>query len=220
LKAAYASRRSVVDLCLDLRPGDETRIGSGTAGAYRCGHPSQPLQITPIWVTQIMGIDGPAPNRVFERHRIGKTCPALQLCLSASDLGDVPQAGSLCLNFSPDWARSAGLAMRRGAMTDTPAAAGSGHAPGGTEPGLIRRHDLVAALNRAAQKRVTLISAPAGTGKTSLLRAWADHPGQDCRIAFMTVRLASTIRSSSGSPCWAQSGPRQASAKAVRSCRR
>ena len=38
-------------------------------------------------------------------------------------------------------------------MTDMPAAAGSGHAPGGAEPGLIRRHDLMAALNRAAQKR-------------------------------------------------------------------
>jgi LuxR family maltose regulon positive regulatory protein len=46
----------------------------------------------------------------------------------------------------------------------------------------------MAALNRAAQKRVTIISAPAGTGKTSLLRAWADHPGQDCHIAFTTVR--------------------------------
>jgi len=28
---------------------------------------------------------------------IGTACLALQLCLSASDLGDVPQAGSLCL---------------------------------------------------------------------------------------------------------------------------
>src|ERR1700722_12428960 len=73
-------------------------------------------------------------------------------------------------------------------MTDMPVAAGSGRAPGGAEPGLIHRHDLMAALNRAAQKRVTIISAPAGTGKTSLLRAWASHPGQDCRIAFMTVR--------------------------------
>ena len=37
------------------------------------------------------------------RYRaIGKTCLALQLCLSASDLGDVPQAGSLWLNFSLD----------------------------------------------------------------------------------------------------------------------
>ena len=73
-------------------------------------------------------------------------------------------------------------------MTDMPAAAGSGRAPGRAEPGLIHRHDLVAALDRAAQKRVTIISAPAGTGKTSLLRAWADQRGQDCRIAFMTVR--------------------------------
>ncbi|MGD0240467.1 MAG: LuxR C-terminal-related transcriptional regulator [Streptosporangiaceae bacterium] len=46
----------------------------------------------------------------------------------------------------------------------------------------------MAALNRAAEKRVTIISAPAGTGKTSLLRAWAGHPGQDGRIAFTTVR--------------------------------
>src|SRR5580692_4657132 len=73
-------------------------------------------------------------------------------------------------------------------MTDMPAAAGSGRAPGRAEPRLIHRHDLMAALNRASQKRVTIISAPAGSGKTSLLRAWADQPGQDCRIAFMTVR--------------------------------
>ena len=73
-------------------------------------------------------------------------------------------------------------------MTDMPAAAGSGRAPGRAEPGLIHRNDLMAALDRAAQKPVTIISAPAGTGKTSLLRAWADQPGQDCRIAFMTVR--------------------------------
>jgi LuxR family transcriptional regulator, maltose regulon positive regulatory protein len=73
-------------------------------------------------------------------------------------------------------------------MTDLPAAAGSGRAPGRAEPGLLRRHDLLAALDQAARKRVTIIAAPAGTGKTSLLRAWADRPGQDCRIAFMTVR--------------------------------
>src|SRR5580692_4544096 len=73
-------------------------------------------------------------------------------------------------------------------MTDMPAAAGSGRAPGRAEPGLILRHDLIAALNRAAQKQVTIISAPAGTGKTSLLRAWAGRPGQDGRVAFLTVR--------------------------------
>ncbi len=72
-------------------------------------------------------------------------------------------------------------------MTDLPAAAGSGRAPDRAGPGLIRRHDLMAALNRAAQKRVTIVSAPAGSGKTSLLRAWADQPGRDSRIAFVTV---------------------------------
>src|ERR1700722_13076565 len=72
-------------------------------------------------------------------------------------------------------------------MTDLPAEAGSGRAPGRAGPGLIRRHDLMAALNRAAQKRVTIVSAPAGSGKTSLLRAWADQPGRDSRIAFVTV---------------------------------
>src|SRR6478736_472843 len=72
-------------------------------------------------------------------------------------------------------------------MTDMPAA-GSGRAPGRAEPGPIHRDELMATFNRAAQKRVTIISSPAGTGKTSLLRAWADQPGQDGRIAFMTVR--------------------------------
>jgi len=73
-------------------------------------------------------------------------------------------------------------------MTDMPAAASSGRALGQAELGLILRQDLVSALNRAVQKKVTIISAPAGSGKTSLLRAWAGGPGQDCRVAFMTVR--------------------------------
>ncbi|MFD8811625.1 LuxR C-terminal-related transcriptional regulator [Streptomyces sp. NPDC059627] len=73
-------------------------------------------------------------------------------------------------------------------MIDLPAAAGSGRAPGRAEPGPIQRHDLMAALNRAVRKPVTIISAPAGTGKTSLLRAWADQPGQGLRVAFTTVR--------------------------------
>jgi len=51
-------------------------------------------------------------------------------------------------------------------MTDMPAA-GSGRAPGRAEPGPIHRDELMATLNRAAQKRVTIISSPAGTGKTS-----------------------------------------------------
>ena len=71
-------------------------------------------------------------------------------------------------------------------MIETSAA--GGRAAGSARRGLIDRHDLVAALDRAAGKRVTIISAPAGSGKTSLLRAWADRPGQDRRIAFMSVK--------------------------------
>ncbi len=69
-------------------------------------------------------------------------------------------------------------------MTDR--AAARGRAGVAARPGLIDRHDLVAALDRAAGKRVTVISAPAGSGKTSLLHAFADRPDQE-RIAFMSV---------------------------------
>ena len=60
--------------------------------------------------------------------------------------------------------------------------------PSPARPRLIDRHDLVAALDHAAEKKVTVISAPAGSGKTSLLRVWAGRAGQDRRIAFMSVR--------------------------------
>src|SRR5579862_6780148 len=53
---------------------------------------------------------------------------------------------------------------------------------------LIDRDDLLAALDRAAAGQVTIISAPAGSGKTSLLRAWADRPGQRHRLAVLQVR--------------------------------
>jgi LuxR family transcriptional regulator, maltose regulon positive regulatory protein len=43
-------------------------------------------------------------------------------------------------------------------------------------------------VDRAAASRVTVISAPAGSGKTSLLRAWAGRPGQPRRLAFVQVQ--------------------------------
>jgi LuxR family transcriptional regulator, maltose regulon positive regulatory protein len=55
-------------------------------------------------------------------------------------------------------------------------------------PRLIDRGELLAALDRAAARKVTILSAPAGSGKTSLLRAWADRPGQPHRLAFMQVQ--------------------------------
>ena len=55
-------------------------------------------------------------------------------------------------------------------------------------PRLIDRGDLLAALDRASARKVTIISAPAGSGKTSLLRAWADRPDRAHRLAIVQVR--------------------------------
>jgi LuxR family transcriptional regulator, maltose regulon positive regulatory protein len=77
---------------------------------------------------------------------------------------------------------------------------------------LIQREGLLASLDRATAAKVTLISAPAGSGKTSLLRAWADGPGQPYRLAVVQVRrdqqdaqqfwlaVLSAIRQSSSTP--------------------
>ena len=54
--------------------------------------------------------------------------------------------------------------------------------------GLLDRQDLVAELDRAAAKKVAVVSAPAGSGKTSLLRLWVDRHGRERRIAFVSVR--------------------------------
>jgi LuxR family transcriptional regulator, maltose regulon positive regulatory protein len=55
-------------------------------------------------------------------------------------------------------------------------------------PRLIDRGDLLAVLDRAAARKVTIISAPAGSGKSSLLRAWAERPEQRHRLAVLQVR--------------------------------
>jgi LuxR family maltose regulon positive regulatory protein len=53
--------------------------------------------------------------------------------------------------------------------------------------GLLVREDLLELLEHAATKRVTVISAPPGSGKTSLLRAWARRPTKVSRVAFVSV---------------------------------
>src|SRR5256885_7136892 len=52
---------------------------------------------------------------------------------------------------------------------------------------LLDRKDLLQLLDRAVTKRLTVISAPPGSGKTSLLRAWADHARKPRRVAFVSV---------------------------------
>jgi LuxR family maltose regulon positive regulatory protein len=53
--------------------------------------------------------------------------------------------------------------------------------------GLLDREDLLLLLDRAVTKRVTIISAPPGSGKTSLLSAWADRSTNPRRVAFVSV---------------------------------
>jgi LuxR family transcriptional regulator, maltose regulon positive regulatory protein len=53
--------------------------------------------------------------------------------------------------------------------------------------GLLDRKHLVQMLDRAVTRPVTVISAPAGSGKTSLLRAWVDRSPNAPRIAFVSV---------------------------------
>jgi len=52
---------------------------------------------------------------------------------------------------------------------------------------LLRREGLLATLDRAVTRKVTVISAPPGSGKTSLLRTWSDRSSKDRRVGFVTV---------------------------------
>jgi hypothetical protein len=63
---------------------------------------------------------------------------------------------------------------------------------GMSAPRMVSRGRLLAALDHAVRRRVTVISAPAGSGKTSLLRAWAERPlsRTPCRLRLSAARPA------------------------------
>jgi LuxR family maltose regulon positive regulatory protein len=79
--------------------------------------------------------------------------------------------------------RSVSLTAKAGAGVS-----GSAECGGSGSLQLLDRDRLIAALDRAAASKVTIISAPAGGGKTSLLRTWAKLPGQRRRLATVQVR--------------------------------
>src|SRR3954470_23678292 len=54
-------------------------------------------------------------------------------------------------------------------------------------PGLVARKALVTALSRAGPRRLTLVSAPAGSGKTTLVAQWAAWPGEPRRFAWLSL---------------------------------
>ena len=78
-------------------------------------------------------------------------------------------------------------------MTGLATTPGAGHPERSVLPdvpvaqGLLDRNDLRRLLDRAVTRRVTVISAPPGSGKTSLLRAWADHSADVRPVAFVSV---------------------------------
>ncbi|HEY2595298.1 MAG TPA: hypothetical protein VGK33_15505 [Chloroflexota bacterium] len=65
------------------------------------------------------------------------------------------------------------LQLKAGVATASNEHLTGGRAPDGDTHGarLIERGRLLAALDRAVARKVTVVSAPAGSGKTSLLRA-------------------------------------------------
>ena len=58
---------------------------------------------------------------------------------------------------------------------------------GSSASGLLEREELLQTLDRAVAKRITVVSAPPGSGKTSLLRGWADRSTNLRRVAFVLV---------------------------------
>src|SRR5579859_5912888 len=75
-----------------------------------------------------------------------------------------------------------GVARSQGERTEQPTPKGVSEAHGA-----VVRDDLLATLDRAIAHKVTVVSAPPGSGKTWLLRAWSERSGGSRRIASVSV---------------------------------
>jgi hypothetical protein len=56
------------------------------------------------------------------------------------------------------------------------------------QPGVNSGHDLATMLDRAAKKASDHHLNARQQRKTSRLHAWADRPGQECRITIIEIR--------------------------------
>src|ERR1700688_5242963 len=54
-------------------------------------------------------------------------------------------------------------------------------------PGLVARRELFDVLDRALSGRVTVVSAPPGSGKTVLLRSWLEQAKPGLRVAWVSL---------------------------------
>ena len=59
------------------------------------------------------------------------------------------------------------------------------HPPAG-RPGSVARRDLLARLNESVSAKLVVVTAPAGWGKTSLLRDWCSA-GEASRTAWLSI---------------------------------
>jgi LuxR family maltose regulon positive regulatory protein len=73
------------------------------------------------------------------------------------------------------------------ALCDDADMLGAGAAGPAAIPGVVARTPLFRRLSAAVETGVTLISAPAGSGKTVLLRSWITATGLDARTAWVSV---------------------------------
>lgn len=71
-------------------------------------------------------------------------------------------------------------------MSTSTAAKDAGTAAAGA-PSVVAREPLLERLSAGGRGGVTLVSAPAGSGKTVVLRSWLDRAGVGDRAAWVTV---------------------------------